>query len=177
MQHTLIPPFTVLRPGEGRHVPIPGFGADLKFDTHLTHGAVSIVEHPFAVGQITPPHTHTFEDEYSLVLEGEIGFRSGDAETVLGPGGYVIKPRGEMHAMWNAGDTPGRIVEIIIPGGFEQYFAELGELTATGTTPATAFDDLAARYGLTYGHPDWLDDVIARYHLNPPTHGTTVAHG
>ncbi|MFC9434718.1 cupin domain-containing protein [Nocardia sp. NPDC057030] len=176
MQQPTVPPFTVVRPGEGKHVPIPGFGAELKFDAQLTSGAMSIVEHPFAVGLITPPHMHTVEDEYSIVLEGRIGFRSGDAEAVLAPGGYVLKPRGEMHAMWNAGDTPGRIIEIIIPGGFEQYFVELGDLMAAEQTAPAAFDDLAARYGLTYGHPDWLDDVIARYHLDPPTHGTTIVH-
>ncbi|MEV6769251.1 cupin domain-containing protein [Nocardia sp. NPDC051030] len=157
-------------------MPIPGFGADFKFDSQLTDEAVSIVEHPFAVGQITPPHMHSREDEYSLVLEGEIGFRSDDDETVLGPGGYVLKPRGQMHAMWNAGQVPGRIVEIIVPGGFERYFADLGELLAVEQTDPAVYDALAARYGLIYGHPDWLDDVIARYNLNPPTHGTATAH-
>ena len=33
-----------------------------------------------------------------------------------------------MHAMWNAGSEPGRIIEVITPGGFENYFRELGEL-------------------------------------------------
>lgn len=84
----------------------------------------------------------------------------------------MLKPRGHMHAMWNAGDTPGRIVEVIIPGGFEQYFAELGGLIVAEQTDPAAFDNLAAHYGLRYGHPDWLDDVIARYDLQPPTHGT-----
>jgi len=30
------------------------------------------------------PHTHTRDDEYSIVTEGQIGFRSGDREVVLG---------------------------------------------------------------------------------------------
>lgn len=59
MPHTFIPPFAVVRPGERRHVPLPGFGADFEFDTHLAHGAVSSAEHPFAVCQITPPHAPT----------------------------------------------------------------------------------------------------------------------
>src|SRR5437016_2105677 len=137
MNHTAIPPFTIVQPGAGRNFPISGFGADFKLDSLTTGGAVSMVEHPFAVGMITPPHMHSREDEYSIVLEGRIGFRSGDAEAVVEPGGYVIKPRGEMHAMWNAGDTPGRIIEIIVPGGFERYFAELSDLMAAeGTAPA-----------------------------------------
>ncbi|QRP42712.1 cupin domain-containing protein [Amycolatopsis sp. FDAARGOS 1241] len=47
---------------------------------------MSIVEHPFPVGALVIPHRHTREDEYSIVTEGEIGFRSGDREVVLGAG-------------------------------------------------------------------------------------------
>jgi quercetin dioxygenase-like cupin family protein len=171
---------TVVQPGEGDVVPIPGFGAVFKLTSRTTGGLVSIVEHPFPVGTITAAHRHTHEDEHSYVLAGEIGFRSDDNEVVLGPGGYITKPRGEMHAMWNAGTEPGRIIEVITPGdGFENYFRELGELLMAGPAaakPGTSlhesdeFAELARRYGLTYGTPDWLDDVMRRYGLSPATH-------
>ena len=32
------------------------------------------------------------------------------------------------------------------------------------------FDELAIKYGLTYGAPDWMDGIVARYGLNPPSH-------
>jgi hypothetical protein len=112
------------------------------------------------------------------VLAGEIGFRSDDSEVVLGPGGYITKPRGQMHAMWNAGREPGRVIEIIAPGGFENYFRELGELLAGHTGDPSGkplhelpeFGELATKYGLTYGTPDWLDGIVQRYGLDPPTH-------
>jgi len=63
-----------------------------------------------------------------IVTKGEIGFRSGDREVVLGSGGYITKPRGEMHAMWNAGPVPARMIEIISPAGFENFFHELAEM-------------------------------------------------
>ena len=94
-----------------------------KFEGADTGGALSIVEHPFAVGALVPPHTHTREDEYSIVLEGEIGFRSEDQEVVLGAGGYIVKPHGQVHAMWNAAEMPARMIEIISPPGFEGFFA------------------------------------------------------
>ena len=98
----------VVQPGEGRAGGLaPGVGVVFKIDGEDTGGALSIVEHPFAVGALVPPHIHTLEDEYSIVLEGEIGFRSEDQEVVLGAGGYIIKPRGEVHAMWNAGIDAG----------------------------------------------------------------------
>ena len=164
----------MLEPGYGQSVVIPGFGATLKLDSKDS-GTVGIVEHPFAVGTITVPHRHSREDEHSFVLEGEIGFRSDDTEVVLGPGGFVSKPRGQLHAMWNAGDRPGRLLEVIAPGGVEHYFRELAELLGSVTPPAGTplhdtpeFVDLAARYGLSYGNPEWLDDVVARYGLTPP---------
>jgi quercetin dioxygenase-like cupin family protein len=167
----------VVPPGGGDSIAIPGFGAVLKLHSRDNDGEVALLEHPFAVGTITAPHRHTREDEHSIVLEGRIGFRSDADEVVLGPGGYITKPRGQMHAMWNAGTEPGRIVEVITPGGFEDYFRELGELLASAV-PTTGVDlhhtaefvELATRYGLTYGDPDWLDDVVARYGLTPPTH-------
>jgi quercetin dioxygenase-like cupin family protein len=164
----------VVRPGGGDKVSIPGFGAAFKLTSETTGGLVAIVEHPFDVGLITAAHRHTHEDEHSFVLAGEIGFRSDDDEVVLGPGGYITKPRGQMHAMWNAGTEPGRIIEVITPGGFENYFRELGELLMSGTgadlhmTPE--FTSLAEKYGLTYGYPAWMDDIVARYHLSAPSH-------
>jgi quercetin dioxygenase-like cupin family protein len=175
----------VVPPGGGESIPIPGFGAVLKLCNRDTGGEVAIVEHPFAVGAITAAHRHTREDEHSIVLDGQIGFRSDADEVVLGPGGYITKPRGQMHAMWNAGAVPGRIIEVITPGGFENYFRELGELLTSGPhepgavgepAPGTnlhesrEFAELAAKYGLTYGEPDWLEDVVARYDLTRPTH-------
>jgi len=178
MDVTSAPKVTVVPPGGGETVRFPGFGATFKLCSRDNGGEVAIVEHPFAVGMITPPHRHTREDEHSIVLEGQIGFRSDDDEVVLGPGGYITKPRGQAHAMWNAGSVPGRIIEVITPGGFEGYFRELSELllaSKAGTPGArnsahemAAFAKLAARYGLIYENPIWLDDVVARFRLNRP---------
>jgi quercetin dioxygenase-like cupin family protein len=171
---------TVVQPGGGDSVSIPGFGAVFKLTSRTTGGHVAIVEHPFAVGTITAAHRHTHEDEHSIVIAGEIGFRSDDNEVVLGPGGHITKPRGRMHAMWNAGSDPGRIIEVITPGeGFENHFRELGELLTSGADAGHAgvplhetpeFAGLANKYGLTYGTPVWMDDVVSRYGLTPPSH-------
>lgn len=162
---------TVVLPGEGRAGGLaPGVGVVFKIDGQDSGGALSIVEHPFAVGALVPPHVHTLEDEYSIVLEGEIGFRSNDREVVLGPGGYIVKPRGEVHAMWNAGAAPARMIEVISPAGFEGFFRELTELTAVGAPDPAALAVLSKRYELPFAEPPWLADVIDRYHLSPLRH-------
>ena len=161
------PPLTVVQPGEGRVGDLGDIGVQFKLWGADTGGAFSIVEHPFPVGALVAPHRHTREDEYSIVTEGEIGFRSGDREVVLGPGGYIAKPRGELHAMWNAGGVAARMIEIITPAGFEHFFREVAELIAAGPVAEGQGGDLAQRYGLEFGEPDWLPDVISRYGLTP----------
>lgn len=164
----VVPPLTVLQPGEGRVGELGTIGVCFKLWGHDTNGALSIVEHPFPVGSIVPPHVHTREDEYSIVTEGQIGFRSGDREVVLGPGGYITKPRGEVHTMWNSGKTPARMIEVINPAGFEGFFSDLSELLSAGPPAPEALAAIAADYGLEFSAPAWLPEVVARYGLNPP---------
>jgi quercetin dioxygenase-like cupin family protein len=159
----------VVGPGDGRAGRLgPGVGVQFKIDGADTGGALSIVEHPFDVGALVRPHVHTREDEISIVLEGEIGFRSEDQEVVLRAGGYIVKPRNQVHAMWNAGSAPARMIEIISPAGFEGFFRGFADINDVGPIDVAAVAALAADYGLPYAEPDWLPDVIARYGLTPP---------
>jgi quercetin dioxygenase-like cupin family protein len=162
------PELTVVPPGDGAEGFLGSIGVAFKLWGKDTGGAVSIVEHPFPVGALVPPHLHTREDEYSIVTDGEIGFRSGDREVVLGSGGYITKPRGELHTMWNAGSTPARMIEVISPAGFEHFFRELSELLADGLPEPDVVPEIARRYGLVMERPHWLPDLIERYHLTPP---------
>ncbi len=159
------PGLTVVQPDEGRRGTLmPGVDVVFKIHGDDTGGALSIVEHPFEVGALVPPHVHHLEDEFSIVLEGEIGFRSEDEEVVLGPGGYIVKPHGEVHAMWNAGNAPARMIEVISPPGFEDFFRQAAD-------DPSQLPELAERARLELAQPDWLPDVIARYNLTPPPAG------
>ena len=103
---------------------IPGADSDTRF---------SLVEHPMPPrGLAAPLHRHNREDEYSFILEGRMGALLGDDVVEAGPGDLVYKPRGQWHTYWNAGDEPLRILEIISPAGFEQFFAELAPMAGLG---------------------------------------------
>lgn len=129
----------------------------------------SIVEHPIEPGVLAaPPHTHTNEDEFSFVLEGEIGVRIGDEEFRATEGGCVSKPRGVPHTFWNPGTDPATVIEIISPAGFEAYFDELEELLSTGEEPdLNELGALGERYGLTY-HMELVPELVERHDVQLP---------
>jgi hypothetical protein len=87
---------------------------------------------------------------------------------VLGAGGYITKPRGELHAMWNAGSVPARMIEIISPAGFERFFRDIADLAATGEAEIAHFIAIADAYGLQLAEPEWQAEVIQRYGLTTP---------
>jgi len=72
-------------------------------------------------------HLHTREDEYSFVLEGRWGF-SWAMRWSTPVWDLVYKPRNVWHTFWNATDEPARLLEIISPAGFEQFFVERADL-------------------------------------------------
>src|SRR3954452_5817345 len=125
----------VLGPDEGRYVQIGALGARFMIDAQKG-GGFSMVEHPMEPRSLAAPlHTHTHEDEYSYVIEGEVGVQIGEAVAVAKPGDLVFKPRGIQHAFWNAGDTPARLLEIISPAPFSKYFVEVEPLMQGATGP------------------------------------------
>ena len=123
------PPRIVLSPDEGGTVWLRKLGIRFMIGGEQTQGNFALVEHPIGPRALAAPmHTHEREDEYTYVLEGEVGVQVGDEVRVARPGDLVFKPRGVPHAFWNATDTPARALEIISPAGFERYFAELAPL-------------------------------------------------
>jgi mannose-6-phosphate isomerase-like protein (cupin superfamily) len=141
----------VVGPGDGRTVEFGGLGARFLVDAAASGGGFALVEHPLAARTLGAPlHVHEHEDEYSFVLEGEVGVQVGDEIHYARPGDLVIKPRGVAHAFWNRTEAPARLLEIISPAGFERYFEDIAPLLPPAR-PAPDFEGLAsvmARYGL-----------------------------
>lgn len=101
------------------------------------------------------------------MLEGRVGVRIGEETFVAGPGTLVCKPRGVPHAFWNAGDEPARLLEIISPAGFEQYFPEMAALFAMGEPDPARSAEIWQRYGLEM-EPASVARLIAENGLHVP---------
>jgi len=147
---------TVIGPGDGKAGFLGSIGVRFMINGEDAGGDFSLVEHPLSPRALAAPlHRHTREDEYSFVLEGRMGGLLGDEVVEAGPGELVFKPRNEWHTFWNAGDEPCRILEIIAPAGFEDFFRELDAMGGALKADPQDLTDLAARYG----HEFKLDSV------------------
>ncbi|MGN6169636.1 MAG: cupin domain-containing protein, partial [Solirubrobacteraceae bacterium] len=103
-------------------------------------------------------------DEYSYVLEGRMGAQLGEEIVEAGPGDLVFKPRDQWHTFWNATDEPCRILEIISPAGFENFFKELDALGGAINADPDKLTELAARYGL-YFQLNSVPELLERFNL------------
>ena len=143
-------------------------GVRFMISGEQTGGLFAVVEHPIDPSSLAAPyHTHTNEDEYSIVLEGDVGFALDDKVVIGHPGDTIFKPRNIRHTFWNAGDTEARILELITPAGFEEYFREVGEVFAQGgTLDVRALAAIAGRFGLSMER-ETVPELIARHGLKP----------
>src|ERR1700757_2659003 len=104
---------TVVGPQDGRLGFLGSIGVRFMLGGVHAEQRFSIVEHPMSPRALAAPlHRHNREDEYSYVLEGRVGALLGEDVLEAGVGDLVLKPRGEWHTFWNAGDEPCRILEI-----------------------------------------------------------------
>jgi len=155
----------VVKPADGKVGFLGSIGVRWMIDGADTDRGFSLVEHPMSPHALAAPlHRHNREDEYTFVLEGRVGALLGDDVLVAEPGDLVFKPREEWHTFWNAGDEPARILEIIAPAGFEDFFRELDAL---GGAIEADPDELAAlneRYGQDM-KPETVPELLERFGL------------
>ena len=131
-----------------------------------TSGGFGLVEHDLPARQLCSPiHTHEREDEYSFVLSGQLTAQVGDGILVAGPGELVVKPRHIPHAFWNVGSEPVRFLELICPGGFEEYFFEMAR--PFNARDAVAIGAIRDRYRLTV-MLESIPELLERHGLQPP---------
>jgi quercetin dioxygenase-like cupin family protein len=113
-----------LGPGEGKTIEVPGHPSTYKATKEDTQGAYSLLE-VTVMGDGPPQHIHKAEEEAFYVLEGEVNIQIGD-QTIRGmAGSFVLIPRGTVHTFGNAGSTPAKLLVLLSPPGFEQYFIEI----------------------------------------------------
>jgi quercetin dioxygenase-like cupin family protein len=143
-------------------------GTTYKVLSKTVNGSAAIVEHTVEGKSIgAPMHKHTHEDEISYVLEGELSVIQGGKVQTAKQGEYIVKPRGIFHTFWNATNERIRFLEVITPGNFEYYFAELAPFLEAGKPPQMdKIRETGVKYGLIVD-PTGAEEIIKKYGLNP----------
>jgi mannose-6-phosphate isomerase-like protein (cupin superfamily) len=153
----------VVGPKDGKAGFLGSIGVRFMIDGIEADERFSLVEHPMSPRALAAPlHRHTHEDEYSYVIEGRMGALLGDEVVYAEVGDLVHKPRNQWHTFWNAGDEPCRILEIISPAGFEDFFKELSDMGGVANADPETLTELNDRYGLEM-QPDSIPGLIERF--------------
>lgn len=134
-------------PGEGETI----MGGAVRFKAQVGDG-----EGTFSLSEITLPpgypgpvlHRHEQTLDSFYVLEGTLTIRFGEDEEVeAGPGSYGAMPPGTIHSFANRSDGVVRALNLMAPGGFEQYLKELAAAAPPGEVPEpAAMTAIASRY-------------------------------
>lgn len=145
-----------------------------KVSAEATSSGVAVHEWEIGPRKLgAPPHRHEHEDEIFYVLSGTVTAMQDDEVVTVGPGSYVVLPRGHFHTFWNEGDERARLLVILVPGRLEQYFEQASQLVQPGAPPdAAKLGTLSQEYGLTM-QLERLPELMAKYDLRsdvPPPH-------
>lgn len=119
--------------GEGRPIHVIGDEVTVKISSRDTGGAFAVFEGRTRPHHGPPLHRHRDQDESWLILEGQYKFHVDGREIHAGPGATVFAPRGSTHTFQNVGNTPGRVMTTVVPGGLDLFFEELDEAAPRGT--------------------------------------------
>jgi len=125
----------MLAPNGGPTLAFMGMNLAYKVSGDETNGTWALLEHVVPPNFSGPPlHWHKVTYQGFYVLEGRVRFQVGTQNFTAETGAFVSVPIRTLHTFHNAQDQPARVLETIIPSGFENSFKEL--MAATQIEPA-----------------------------------------
>jgi quercetin dioxygenase-like cupin family protein len=137
----------ILRPGEGRAIPLGTFAMSVKADADVTGGAFTLLEAQEPPGFGPPLHIHRDAAEAFYVLEGEYRIFVGDDEWVCPAGSFIFIPAGVVHG-FRVGQAPSRKLNLYTPAAMVGYFDDLSAEVESGVDRPDRVAAIAERYGM-----------------------------
>ena len=137
-------------PNAGDKYGFPGTTFYHRTKSSETNEVFSVIELVTEPRQGVATHVHQYEDELVYIIDGEIEVMLGEQKMNAGAGIMALLPRGIPHSFRNVGNRPSRILDVILPGKFDNYFVELGKLYRAGEPSSEQMDKLAQQYGVKY---------------------------
>lgn len=117
----------------------------------------SVVEMLLEPVAAAPAHVHHDTDEAIYVLEGRLVLEVGDDRFETRPGSFAFLPKGVPHRYLPQPPGPVRVLWILTPSGFENYWREMGNPVVEGepapqpTPPDRSYmQELGRRYATEF---------------------------
>jgi quercetin dioxygenase-like cupin family protein len=129
--------------------PLTVFGTKVEIlvDGEMSRGVSAVVLSTVPPGVSLPPHTHSYEDEIFMALEGDFEIFEDGAWKPMEIDEAVFSARGTSHSYRNVGKEAGRIASMYAPAGIEQLYEDLDGLALP--KDAKKIQVVFADYGLT----------------------------
>ncbi|MEX0873735.1 MAG: cupin domain-containing protein [Actinomycetota bacterium] len=125
-----------LGPGEGDALWFNGGLGVLKATSEQTEGRFAAMEILAPKGFAAPLHIHRNEDEFFVVLSGEVRVQHGDSVIEAVGGSIVYGPRNVAHS-FHVDSEEARLLLFFGPAGVEGFFRDAGKPAGSlGLPPA-----------------------------------------
>jgi mannose-6-phosphate isomerase-like protein (cupin superfamily) len=150
-----------LGPGEGEALWFNGGLGLLKATGAMTDGHFAAMELLAPKDFASPLHIHRAEDEFFIVISGEVRVRHGDDIIEAVAGSIVYGPRGVAHA-FRVDSAEARLLLFFGPSGVEGFFREGGKPAGSRGLPPI---------GEQFLDREALKEIGSRYHqefVGPP---------
>ncbi len=134
-------------PGEGETIAVGTDSVTFKAEAADGEGTFSLTEQSLAPGFPGPlPHHHDALVDAFYVLSGTLTVETDETAVDADPGSFVLAPPGVVHTFSNAGTEPVRSLNLMAPGGFEQYLKEVAAESDGGAPDPERMAAIASRY-------------------------------
>jgi quercetin dioxygenase-like cupin family protein len=140
----------VVRDGEGEALATPEGKGVIVVSEHDTAG-------DFALGWINIAplggpsyHVHRCEDEVFIVESGSFEYSSCGQRLRAEVGDVIWLPRDVAHSFRCVSNEAGRLLCMVVPGEFVNYFRESAELFRNGQITEASVNELSTRYGIQF---------------------------
>ncbi len=150
-------------------------------DWNEPDGRVRQIEYEAAPHSRVPAHAHPNTTQFFEVISGELCVRTGGQTTRLKAGERAATKPGEVHAQWNEGDEPARVVERYEPPlAIEPFFtavpiaigsknplkiavlfSDFKAISVPGTTGMRIFIAVFGALGRMVGLSGWYKPLLA----------------
>jgi mannose-6-phosphate isomerase-like protein (cupin superfamily) len=135
----------VLKPSEGRSIPLGAFGMTVKASSDDTAGVVSVLEADEPPHFGPPLHIHHDAGEAFYVLEGEYIMFLEDEEHICPAGTFIFIPAGVRHG-FRVGATASRKLNFYFPAVMVGYFDDVSAALQRDDVSDAELDDIARRH-------------------------------